>query len=64
MAIKKEDYEAIKSAIHMSIVPMCVKELWFKDKKFNKWFHDDRKRQIGKLMLLKRAIDKAVAKIN
>jgi len=25
---------------------------------------DDRKRQIGKLMLLKRAIDKAVAKIN
>lgn len=47
MAIKKEDYEAIKSAIHMSIVPMCVKELWFKDKKFNKWFHDDRKRQIS-----------------
>ena len=25
---------------------------------------DDRKRQIGKLMLLKRAIDKAVAQIN
>ena len=47
MAIKKEDYEAIKSAIHMSIVPMCVKELWLKDKKFNKWFNDDRKRQIS-----------------
>lgn len=47
MAIKKEDYEAIKSAIHMSIVPMCVKKLWFKDKKFYKWFNDDRKRQIS-----------------
>ena len=47
MAIKKEDYETIKSAIHMSIVPMCVKELWFKDKKFYKWFNDDRKRQIS-----------------
>jgi len=41
MAIKKEDYETVKSAIHTSIVPMCVKKLWLKDKKFNKWFNND-----------------------
>ena len=29
----------------MSIVPMSVKNLWFKDKKFKKWY--DRERQIS-----------------
>ena len=47
MAIRKKDYELIKTFIHMSIVPMSVKKLWFKDKKFYKWFNDDRKRQIS-----------------
>ena len=30
--IKKKDYEIIKTFIHMSIVPMSVKKLWFADK--------------------------------
>lgn len=36
--IREKDYELIKSFIHMSIVPMSVKKLWFADKKFYKWF--------------------------
>ena len=32
--IKRKDYEIIKSFIHMSIVPMSVKKLWLRDKKF------------------------------
>ena len=45
MAIRKKDYEIIKTFIHMSIVPMSVKKLWFKDKKFKKWY--DREGQIS-----------------
>ena len=39
------NYEIIKTFIHMSIVPMSVKKLWFKDKKFKEWY--DRERQIS-----------------
>ena len=42
--IKKADYELIKSFIHMSIVPMSVKKLWFADKKFYKWFRNESRR--------------------
>jgi hypothetical protein len=42
--IKKKDYELIKSFIHMSIVPMCVKNLWLKDKGFRKFFFNESKR--------------------
>ena len=45
MAINKKNYEIIKTFIHMSIVPMSVKKLWLKDKKFKKWY--DRERQIS-----------------
>ena len=30
MAIKKEDYEIIKTFIHMSIVPMSIKKFKYK----------------------------------
>lgn len=43
--ISKKDYEFIKSMIHMSIVPMSVKNLWFKDKKFKDWYYNESKRQ-------------------
>ena len=43
--INKKNYEVIKSMIHMSIVPMSVKKLWFADKKFKKWFENESKRQ-------------------
>lgn len=43
--INKKNYELIKSMIHMSIVPMSVKNLWFADKKFKKWFENESKRQ-------------------
>ena len=45
MAIRKMNYELIKSFIHMSIVPYSVKKLWFKDKKFKKWYDNDNKRE-------------------
>ena len=45
MAISKKNYEIIKTFIHMSIVPMSVKKLWLKDKKFKEWY--DRERQIS-----------------
>ena len=45
MAIRKKDYEIIKTFIHMSIVPMSVKKLWFRDKKFKEWY--DREGQIS-----------------
>ena len=45
MAIRKKDYELIKTFIHMSIVPYSVKKLWFKDKKFKEWY--DRQGQIS-----------------
>ena len=37
MAIRKKDYEIIKTFIHMSIVPYSVKKLWCKDKKFKEF---------------------------
>ena len=43
--IKKKDYELIKTFIHMSIVPMSVKKLWFADKKCKKWFDNESRRQ-------------------
>lgn len=43
--INKKDYELIKSMIHMSIVPISVKNLWFLDKKFKKWYDNESKRQ-------------------
>ena len=43
--IKKKDYELIKTFIHMSIVPISVKKLWFSDKKFKKWFDNESRRQ-------------------
>ena len=42
--IRKKDYELIKKFIHMSIVPMSVKKLWFADKKFKKWFDNEGRR--------------------
>ena len=42
--IKKKDYELIKTFIHMSIVPMSVKKLWFAYKKFKKWFDNEGRR--------------------
>ena len=45
MAIRKKDYKIIQTFIHMSIVPMSVKKLWFKDKKFKEWY--DRKESIS-----------------
>ena len=45
MPIRRSQYEIIKSAIHMSIVPYSVKKLWFKDKKFKKWYDNDNKRE-------------------
>ena len=49
MAIKKSDYNFIKSMIHTSVVPMCVKTLWLKDKQFNKWFNNSIKSDYAKM---------------
>ena len=44
--INKKDYNIIKNFIHMSIVPISVKKLWFADKNFsNFYFNDKGKRQ-------------------
>ena len=48
MAIRKNQYELIKSFIHMSMVPMSVKQLWLKDKEFKKWWVSEIKKDFAK----------------